>query len=258
MVDAAQSRQHTLSIRLRTDGFSFSIYNPLQEGDGMMIERGVDESLSLTANLKAALQELDFLSFAYRRVNVMTTGKRFTTVALELFEGEEEEAELLFYHNLPRQENEKVMFNLLRRSNIAVLFGIDRSVYNLLHEHYPDARFYAQATPLIEHLGVKSRLGNSKKMYAFVQKEGMGIYCFERGHLLLANSFGCSCTADRLYYLLYVWKQLEFGQERDELHLAGALPDKGALTGQLKRFIRQVFVMNPADHIDLQALLTCE
>ncbi len=39
------------------------------------------------------------------------------------------------------------------------------------------------------------------------------------GQLLLANSFECMQTEDRIYYLLYVWKLLEeFNQERDELH----------------------------------------
>ncbi|MDR0938173.1 MAG: DUF3822 family protein [Mediterranea sp.] len=258
MVDPLLSKQCTLSIRLSTDGFSFSIYNPLEEGSARTIDKEVDEARSLTANLRAALRELDFMGFAYKRVNVMVTGRRFTTVPLETFEGEEEEAETLFLCNHPWQENEKVMFNLLTRSNIVVIFGIDKSVLSLLGEQFADAHFYAQATPLIDYFGAKSRLGNSKKMYVFVRGEELGIYVFERGRLLLANSFGCACTADRLYYLLYVWKQLDFDQERDELHLAGPLPGKDELTGELKRFVRQVFVMNPATNIDLQALLTCE
>ena len=60
------------------------------------------------------------------------------------------------------------------------------------------------------------------------------------------------------YYLLYVWKQLEFNQERDELHLTGTLPDKETLMSELKKFILQVFIMNPATNIDMQALLTCK
>ena len=95
-------------------------------------------------------------------------------------------------------------------------------------------------------------------MYASVRKDGIDIYCFERGHLLLANSFECTHTEDRIYYLLYVWKQLEFNQERDELHLTGILPEKDVLMNELKKFILQVFIMNPATNIDMQALLTCE
>ena len=95
-------------------------------------------------------------------------------------------------------------------------------------------------------------------MYATFRKDTIDIYCFERGHLLLANSFSCTHTEDSIYYLLYVWKQMEFNQERDELHLTGILSDKEILMNELKKFILQVFIMNPASNIDIQALLSCE
>lgn len=256
MIDFSKSKQYTLSIRLSTDGFSFSIYNPIHDDPLSVIEKEIDTSLSLTANLKAVFQESDFLSYSYKRINIMMAGKRFTIVPFDLFE--EEQAELLFYHNHPKRENETVIFNILKKNNIAIIFGIDKSAHSFLSTQYPEARFYSQSTPLIEYFSVKSRLGNSKKMYASVRKEGIDVYCFERGHLLLANSFECKQTEDRIYYLLYVWKQLEFNQERDELHLTGALPDKEALMNELKKFILQVFIMNPATNIDMQALLTCE
>ena len=230
MIDFTKSKQYTLSIRLSTDGFSFSIYNPIHDDSFSVIEKEIDTSLSLTANLKAVFHESDFLGHSYKRVNIMLASKRFTIVPLDLFE--EEQADLLFYHNHQKRENET--------------------------EQYPEARFYSQSTPLIEYFSVKSRLGNSKKMYVSVREEGIDIYCFERGHLLLANSFECSHTEDRIYYLLYAWKQLEFNQERDELHLTGTLPDKEILMNELRKFILQVFIMNPATNIDMQALLTCE
>jgi len=151
-----------------------------------------------------------------------------------------------------------VMYNILKKNNVVIIFGIDKSTYTFLNEQYPEARFYSQSTPLIEYFSIKSRLGNSKKMYASVRKDAIDIYCFERGQLLLANSFECMQTEDRIYYLLYVWKQLEFNQERDELHLTGTLSDKETLMNELKKFILQVFIMNPANNIDMQALLTCE
>ena len=256
MIDFTKSKQYTLSIRLSTDGFSFSIYNPIHDNSQSLFEKEVDTSLSLTANLKNVFRESDFLSYSYKRVNIMMANKRFTMIPLELFE--EEQAELLFYHNHQKRENETVIYNILKKNNVVVIFGIDKSTYAFLNEQYPEARFYSQSTPLIEYFSIKSRLGNSKKMYASVRKDAIDIYCFERGQLLLANSFECMQTEDRIYYLLYVWKLLEFNQERDELHLTGTLSDKETLMNELKKFIMQVFIMNPANNIDMQALLTCE
>ena len=107
MIDFTKSKQYTLSIRLSTDGFSFSIYNPIHDDSLSIIEKEIEPSLSLTANLKAVFHESDFLSHPYKRVNIMMAGKRFTIVPLELFE--EEQAELLFYHNHQKRENEMVV-----------------------------------------------------------------------------------------------------------------------------------------------------
>lgn len=256
MIDLTKSKQYTLSIRLSTDGFSFSIYNPIQDHSLSLIEKEVDASLSITANLKSIFHELDFLNCSYKRVNIMMASKRFTMVPLELFE--EEQAELLFYHNHRKRENETVLYNLLKKNSAVILFSIDKSTFAFLNEQFPEACFYSQSTPLIEYFSVKSKLGNSRKMYASLHNDAIDIYCFEKGHLLLANSFECTHTEDRIYYLLYVWKQLEFSQERDELHLTGTLPDKESLMKELRKFILQVFITNPATNIDMQALLLCE
>ena len=210
MIDFTKSKQYTLSIRLSTDGFSFSIYNPIHDDSFSVIEKEIDTSLSLTANLKAVFHESDFLGHSYKRVNIMLASKRFTIVPLDLFE--EEQADLLFYHNHQKRENETVIYNILKKNNVVIVFGIDRSAYSFLTEQYPEVRFYSQSTPLIEYFSVKSRLGNSKKMYVSVREEGIDIYCFERGHHLLANYFECFHTEDRINYLLYAWKQLEFNQ----------------------------------------------
>ena len=102
--DFNKSEQYTLSIRLSTDGFSFSVFNPLGDGEFSYYDRAVDESLSLTANLKQTFRELAWLERPFRRVNVLMADKRFTFIPLEFFE--DEQTEIIFYHNHPKRENE--------------------------------------------------------------------------------------------------------------------------------------------------------
>ena len=130
MIDFTKSQQYTLSIRLSTDGFSFSIYNPIHDNSLSTIEKETDTSLSLTANLKATFRESDFLNHSYKRVNIMMADKRFTIVPLELFE--EEQAELLFYHNHQKRENETVICNILKKNNVAIIFGMDKSAHTFM------------------------------------------------------------------------------------------------------------------------------
>ena len=62
-------------------------------------DRAVDESFSLTANLKQTFRELAWLERPFRRVNVLMADKRFTFIPLEFFE--DEQTEIIFYHNHP-------------------------------------------------------------------------------------------------------------------------------------------------------------
>lgn len=254
-IDFSKSEQYTLSIRLSADGFSFSVFNPLGEGELSFFDRKVEESLSLTANLKQTFREIEWLKHPYRRVNILMADKRFTLVPLEFFE--DEQTETLFIITT-RSGKRNCAIQHSAKNNAVVLFSMDKSARSFLCEQYPDVRFYSQASSFIEHFSSKSRLGNSRKMYVHLRKDAADLYCYDRNHLLLANSFECKQTADRIYYLLYIWKQLGFEQERDEMHLTGELSDKEALLSELRKFIRQVFIMNPATNLDLQAITTCE
>lgn len=252
----SKPEQNTLSIRLGADGFSFSVFCPLSNEPPFIQERDIDPSLSLTANARQAFREIEWLSLPYRRVNILMADQRFTLQPLELFD--DEQVEQTFYYNHPRRDNETVLYNILNRNNIVVLFGIEKSLHAFLSGQYPVAKFYAQVTPLIDYFAAKSRLGNCQKVYVQLHKEAIDIFAYERGRLLTANTFPCRATADCVYYLLYIWKQLGMSQERDEMHLTGNLSDKDTLLSELKRFIRQVFITNPTNNLDLQAIIQCE
>lgn len=254
--DFNKSEQYTLSIRLATDGFSFSIFNPLSDEILSIVDYNIDGSLSLTANLKQAFASIEWLSYTYRRVNVIVVGKRYTLLPLEFFE--DEDIETVFYHNHSKRENEFVSYNILLRNGVVVLFGMDKSAHDFLYERYPETRFYVQTTPLIEYYSVKSRLGNNCKLYAHRRKNAVDVFVFDCGRLRLANSYTCNEVNDCIYYLLYVWKQLGMEQERDELHLSGQLQAKEYLLSELRRFVRRVFVMNPCENLDLRAISLCE
>ena len=268
-IDFSKSEQYTLSIRLSTDGFSFSIYNPIHDSSLIYLPQPMNMDLPVAANIRELLKS-DILQYPYKRVNVLQVSKRFTLYPFELLENEEH-YDPFFHYNHPKKENEVVLCNELIKANMKILFGMDQTGWQLLSEHFPKARFYSQSSPLIEYFVAKCRLGNSKKMYVYVRGNSLDVFCFDRGRLLLANSFAGNHVEDAIYYLLYIWKQLDYAQERDELHLVGTFHDKEKLIAGLRRFIRQLFIINPKSEFnhpaltriedipfDLQTLLLCE
>ena len=255
-IDLSNTEQCTLSVRLSAEEFSYSIYNPAQEKAYHFFKKDTNENLSMAANVKEAIKENDFLKQAYRKVNVMVVTKKFTLIPFELFE--DEQVETILYHSHTRNENEIVLYNILKKANVVVAFAVDKSAHWQILDQFPEAHFYCQTSPLTEYLSGRSKQGNNLKMYAYLRKSSVDVMCYDRGKVLLINNFKCSETADIIYYLLYVWKQLDFNQERDELHLMGNSPNKESLTNGLKQFVRQLFVINPKKEFSLNELSKVE
>lgn len=255
-IDFTMTEQYTLSVRISSDEFYFSIFNPTKEKAYSFISRKTNENLSMAANVKEVIKENDFLKHSYKRVNIMTVTKRFTLIPFELFE--DEQAEAIFYHNHTKQENDIVLYNILNKANVVVVFAIDKSAYQQFLDQFPGAHFYCHVSSLAEYFSGRSKMGNSMKMFAYQRKDSVDILCYDYGRILLINNFKCVETADVIYYLLYVWKQLDFNQERDELHLTGTFQDKEGLVGGLKQFINNVFVINPASELSLNGISELE
>jgi len=237
------SELYTLSIRLSTDGFSFSVYNPVQDHPFYYIPYKTKHALSIAANVKEMLQQNESLKRPYKRIRIYTANSNYLPVPFELFD--EEQTETFYTQSYPKDSNSLIFHNILPKANVAMLYTLNKTVYQLLKEQFPEARFYTTASPLTEYFSEKSYLGNSRKLYAYLQGELLTILCFDRGKLLLLNSFPCKQTYDYIYYLLYIWKQLDYDQRRDELHLVGNLPDRDMLVLQLKKYLSQVYIIHP-------------
>jgi hypothetical protein len=257
-IDFTKSEQYTLSIRLSADGFSFSVYHPQHEGEFFYASFPVDVSYSMTANLKKMIQATEELKHCYAQTNILIGTTRFTPIPFDLFE--DEHTEDFFYHNFPQKDNEAVLCNILGKSNIALLFGIDKHTHQLLGEQFPKARIFANVSPLIEHFTQKSQEGNQRKLYAHFQPNQMNVFAFEKGKLLFMNTYHCKQAADQAYYLLNVWQQLGFSQENDQLFLVEKTENKEELLTELSKFLRNVSVFPTKENLpfDLQTLMTCE
>lgn len=251
-VTGSNSNQYTLSIRFSADGFYFALLNPKakEEKDSYTYYiYKVNESLSLTANLKQAIDELEWLGYTYQAVNIVTVTHRYTLVPMDFFEDEQVEA--IFYHNFKPMDNEAVLYQILHKSNAVLLFGIDKAFLTLLQEQFPQAQIQVQAAPLVEYLSTRNRLEKHRQLLCYANEEQITIAAMERRSLLLCNSFTCHCTADRLYYLLYTWKQLGFDQLQDELLLVDNTAASEELKQELSRYIQQVTEVPNAQYLDI-------
>jgi hypothetical protein len=250
-IDLNKPEQLVLSIRLRADGFSFTIYHPLDEQVTASVYKEADLSLTFIANLKQVFSESDFLTLPYKQVDIISESTRYTALPLNLFD--EKQAEFIFAYNHVKKENETVLYNVLKKHNMALIFGMDEHTRQFFTKQYSHrAGFYSQVTPMIDCFSITGEEENtlSKKMYIYLHEKHIDICCFGYKRIIYLNSFECKHTEDCLYYALHLWKQIGFDQKADNLYLAGrTMPDKKKLIKELKRYILHVRIMDSGDKV---------
>src|SRR5574344_2768118 len=119
--------QHSLSIRLSADGFSFSMYIPSETSPERMYRSFVyhnETGLSLADNMRKAFTQVPFLGETADRVFVVVCSP-VTEVPLDDFYPED--ADTMYRYCYPDAANVQVLFNRLPSVGLSELFSIDRS-----------------------------------------------------------------------------------------------------------------------------------
>ena len=268
-LDFNKSEQYSLSIRLSTDGFSFSIYNPISGNDFYSRTYPVNTQRSMAANVKSFLAATDELKYKFKQTNILIHSQRYTIMPLDIFE--DEYMEKVFYQNIRERNNEIVLCNTLRNSNSVVIFSIDKLTHVFLSEQFPQCRFFSSISPQIEYLTIKSRTGNTKKIYLNINDGNIDVIALDNGRLLLANTYSSPSVNDINYFVLNIWQQANFNQERDELYITGSKEIKKRIITELQKYICHIYIINPQSEFnnsaitkiedipfDVQTLILCE
>lgn len=258
----------SLSIRICTNGLSFCIYSPGSDTPFEYKVYDMNHTISLAANLKSALMNEPMLQQQYQRVNVLVSTTNVTTVPVAYFDAED--IQNIYALNFPKSRPQHVTYNVLRRSGVALVFGLERNVYQLLLDDFPRARFYASSSTLIEFFSEKSTSGNNRKMYVYLHEKEITLYAFDQGRILFVNSYPVMTVADMQYYILNVWQQLEFDQIDDSLFIVGDNDNRQELTEKMTYFLQNVSLVDRSEDFrgsitegnvmipyDLQTLLVC-
>ena len=268
MIDFNKTRQYTLSIRLSTDGFCFSVHNPLVAGEYAYHPYGIDPAKSVVANLKAAVAELEMLRHHYGAVHVILADAPYTIVPAEYFA--ESCLRDFYLQNFPHTPPAtQVLHNVVADEQTVVLFGMDSKLHQYLLDCFPKAQIYSHVTPLINFGVEKSSV--SHYCLAHVHGRKADLLCFAGDAPLFVNTFEHRDTANTLYYLLNCWQTLGLSQTDDTLCLAGTARGTKALAREFEKFIANVHLVRPAEEFhatelarigevpfDLQALVSCE
>ena len=231
-----------LTIRIGRHTLSFSALNQ-EKGDNIIFEPyTVRSGISMAANLREALKEIDLLRNGWQRAMVMTDSP---VLMIPIDEFKDGQKELLYHHAITGHEGETVMSTVLPSLNAVAVYSMNKDLKLVIDDNFSDVRFTHVCTPVWNHLYRRSFTGVRQKLYAYFHDKKIDVFSFRQNRFRFTNSFDTNLPADTFYFLLNVWKQLAFDNRRDELHLVGELPERDGLLQELRQFIQNVYVINP-------------
>lgn len=233
----------TIRTTLRVSPGTIAVSSLLADGTATFEPYDVKNGVSLAANMRQAIKETASLQRAGSRLQVMVSG-RTLLVPASLYD--ERQADRLFAHSFPGSGADTVLTGALAGLNCVVLFAINKDLKMVIDDRFADARYVCSMAAVWRHLHQRSLAGIRGKLYAYFHDGALDVFAFRQNRFKFCNTFDAEHSRDALYFLMYTWKQLTMDAGQDELHIAGDIPDRQWLTGQLGRFIRRVYIINPA------------
>ena len=198
-------------------------------------------SMSVAANLRAALKDA---ALAGAKKALVMVDAPILLVPVELFE--EQDMDDMYGHAFPRKEQETELYNVLPDLNAVAVFAIAKDLLTVLNDNFDDVKFTAAMSPVWRHLHKRSFTGTRSKLYGYFHDQKLEVFSFYQNRFKFYNQFETSRAYDAIYFLLYVWKQLAFNAEEDEIFLVGDIPEREQFVAELRRYVKKVCVINPS------------
>lgn len=230
-----------ITIRIGRNTLAFAM--PQESEQDIVYEPFVVKSgISMAANLREAFKQSDLLMQAPQKVRVSIDTDVLLT-PIETFN--EKDIETLYRHAFPQLEHDLVYYNVLPDLNAVAIFSMNKDLRLVVDDHFQDVRLVTAISPVWRHLHRRSFTGSRQKLYAYFHEKRLEVFCFQQNRFRFCNAYDASRPKDAVYYILFIWNELQYNAEFDELHLVGEIPDEENVLAELRTYLENVYMINP-------------
>lgn len=231
---------YSLSIRQCADGFSFLVHSVGSGGLVMQEDVHCRETESMPQTLERGLQMPRIRGRQYERVALFSTSPS-TRIPLDEFRREDMLALYRVTFSGLRVKPEDIRCQVLPNLEVVELFTLQNQVEAVLRTYYPSAvvqGLYGSYLRYIASINQGSFLPVS--FHAMMVEGGLFVVVLRQGKLSFANVYRAEADADKLYFMLYVWKLIGLDVWHDHCTLYGASDN---LYDQVRQFLANVQTM---------------
>ncbi|MDD3722355.1 MAG: DUF3822 family protein [Lutibacter sp.] len=249
-IDYLNLEDNYLSIQLSLDGFSFCVYNKIQDKIGVFavyeFENNTGSPFIQLECIKELFTKEELLQNNYKSVFVTHFNNLVTQVPQPLF-NKNNLAHYLQY-TVKVLENDYISYDELNNSEIINVYIPFVNINNFLLDTYETFVYKHSSTVLIENL--LNQYKNLEGSFCFVNVTGhqFEIVVIKNKKLELFNFFNFITKEDFIYYILFTAEQLNLNPEEFELILMGDIEDESELYAIVYQYIRNIKFYESNNH----------
>ncbi len=235
-------RSTRVTLRIGDNTLSFAVVDDTATNQIRYMPYTIKSGISMAANLREAFKSDETNLSGYDRALLMVSTP---LLMIPVEEYQEQERATLYNHAFPGHENSAIQASILPSLNAVAVFSVNKDLKLVIDDHFSDVKIIPLMQPIWNYFHQRSFTGNRRKLYGYFHGKKLDIVSFDKNRFKFCNSFEAAHSRDAAYFLLYVWKQLAMDAEKDELHIAGDIPDREWLTEALHRYLKKAYIINP-------------
>jgi len=193
--------------------------------------------------VQSILKEDKILNSNYKQVKLGVFSPRFTLLPSNLFD---ENAAASYINKTSHvKRNDLIMHDTLSDLAIHNIYAFDKHLLQQLEEAFSEVSCYHSSTGLINNF-LANFDKTARNIFLNIYHQSVVITVVENNQLSFHNIFSFKASADCLYFVLLVYKQLGFDPKKDALYVVGDLVKDSEIHKLLFKYIRTIkFVEQP-------------
>ncbi|MFA8299535.1 MAG: DUF3822 family protein [Hyphomicrobiales bacterium] len=233
-----------LSIRITSDGFSFSVLNRKTNqfigfANGFFIDLKRNHSLSEKINCLSEIYP--FINDSFSTVEWISDSNDNVIIPESLFSEANKDKHYEFNLNIDYEN--KILFEHIHNLSIVNTFPVNLNTIKWVEEHWKlslvTIRHYS--SKLIENLYIDYiNRSNDTLVYTNVSNRKMDIILFQGKNLLLSNSFNFETAEDFVYFLMNIFARSNLNPENTELVFLGDIARNSDIYKSTHRYVRNI------------------
>ncbi|HQG78642.1 MAG TPA: DUF3822 family protein [Bacteroidales bacterium] len=253
-LDINSTENYRLAVQLSPDDLSLSILDTLRnkfilirsyepETGNRFDDTGMGEIISRD----------DFLLRRFKKIHIVTPSSKSILVPSPLYEDSHRDE--YFRFNFHPDEGHIVMANKIQEPDASLLFTVPQSRLELIQSLFPGSNPVHHLEPLLQAVAGGRRSSYGNHVHVHLENEFFNMIVHDQNSLRFCNTFNYQSLPDIQYYVFYVIKRLNIGQD-EVIYFSGKTEKYERMVQDFSRYARNIRYAEPSGNFTFSYVFT--